>query len=220
MTSLQHAVLFDLDGTLLDSAADFAAALNCLLQEESLPALPLEKIRHAAGQGAYAMLKVGMQIEPTDARAASLRQRLLALYAKNLAQKTALFQGVKKVLNHLEKQGITWGIVTNRPEHLTTTLLSQLTALAGSACVVCGDTLPYQKPHPAPLLHASTLIKRAPMDCIYVGDLKTDVEASLRAGMLPLVATYGYGHPEENPATWGAAGLLHHPEDLIHWLEK
>jgi phosphoglycolate phosphatase len=210
-------VLFDLDGTLLDTAPDMADALNRLRADEGLAELPFERIRPHVSHGALRLIRVGFG-EPGPERFESLRARYLDIYRLGLADRTRLFDGFDAVLATLERSGIPWGVVTNKPGWLTVPLLEQLGLASRSACIVAGDTLPQRKPHPAPLLHAAGLIGLPPRDCLYLGDAERDVQAARNAGMIPLVAGFGYLDEGEDPAAWRPDGILSRPAELLEWL--
>lgn len=212
-----RAALFDLDGTLLDTAPDMAAALNALLQEQQLPAIEFARIRPQVSNGAAAVVRVGFPAVDAG-EAERLRLRYLDIYASQLADQTRLFRGFDEVLSCLESQGIPWGIVTNKPARLTEPLLDALKLSARAACVICGDTIPERKPHPAPLKLAATRIGIPAEHCLYLGDALRDVQAAIGAGMLPLGARFGYLDPAENPEQWPVAGWLERPGDLLPWL--
>ena len=211
-------VLFDLDGTLLDTAPDLAAALNRLRRERGDPELPPAAIRPTVSHGSPGMLKLGFGLEPDDARYAELNQRFLELYRAAIAVHTTLFPGMAEVLAHLETAGIPWGVVTNKPGWLTEPLLKTLALWPRAACVVSGDTLDKRKPDPEPLWHACELAGVAPDRALYVGDAERDMQAGNRAGMITLVAGFGYLGAGDRPEDWGADGLLEQPSDLLDWL--
>lgn len=211
-------VLFDLDGTLLDTALDMAAALNRTRDSEGLEALPHDQIRPLVSHGAPRLLQFAFGT-PEPARYELLRRRFLGFYREALAVHTRLFDGFERVLAHLESKDLRWGIVTNKPGWLTEPLLAQLGITPRCACVVSGDTLPERKPHPMPLLHAAGLLGLEPRHCVYVGDAERDVQAARNAGMIPLVAGFGYLGVGEDPAAWAADAIFTRPEDLIDWLE-
>jgi phosphoglycolate phosphatase len=213
------AVFFDLDGTLLDTAPDLAYAVNLLRAEEDLALLPCATLRPAASHGSPALLRVGLGITPEDPRFSSFRDRFLAHYRTHLARETQPFPGILGVLDHLDAHRIPWGVITNKPAGLTVPLLEALKLFDRAACVVSGDTLPLQKPHPEPLLHAAGQIHHPPARCLYVGDAERDVEAGRRAGMVTLVALFGYLAPTDAPEAWGATGLIDHPDGILPWLE-
>lgn len=211
-------VLFDLDGTLLDTARDMAEALNRLRADEGLEPLPFERIRPLVSHGAPRLIRVGFG-DPEPARFETLRGRYLDIYRQGLATHTRLFDGFDEVLAAIERSGLRWGVVTNKPGWLAVPLLEQLGLAARSACIVAGDTLPERKPHPMPLLHAAALLLMQPRECLYLGDAERDVQAARNAGMIPLVAGFGYLDDGEDPAAWRPDGILARPGELLEWLE-
>lgn len=215
--SLPQGVLFDLDGTLVDTAPDLVHALNAVLKVEGKEPLPFEQARSAASHGAGALLKLGFgEMSETDLRT---RTRLfLDYYAANICVDSELFPGVELILERLEALGIPWGIVTNKPALLTFALLDELRLRERAYSVVSGDTLPVAKPHPEPLLYAAEQCEVDPTNCIYIGDAERDMQAANRAGMMGLVAGYGYIAHDDQPDLWGAKGVLTQPLDLMHWL--
>ncbi|MDQ2069172.1 HAD family hydrolase [Natronospira bacteriovora] len=213
-----RALLLDLDGTLADTAADLGAALNALLLEEGRAALPPERIRPVASDGARGLLSLGFAVSHEDARFAGLRERLLDAYMARIAAETRLFDGMQTLLARVAEAGMHWGIVTNKPTWLTEPLMSALAVEPPAACVVCGDTAEHAKPHPAPLLHAARAIGCAPQECLYVGDAARDIEAAIAAGMPALVAGWGYLPEDDDPGRWGAQAILASPEALRQWL--
>ena len=210
-------VLFDLDGTLLDTAPDMAAALNRLLVAEGLEALPLAQIRPLVSHGAPRLLRLAFG-EPAAERHESLRRRFLDFYRESLAVHTRLFDGFAAVLEAIEASGLRWGIVTNKPGWLATPLVAEVGLAGRCACLVAGDTLAERKPHPLPLLHAAGLLGFEPRECVYVGDAERDVQAARNAGMIPLVAGFGYLGDGEDPAAWQAEAIFARPEELVDWL--
>jgi phosphoglycolate phosphatase len=215
---MTHAVLFDLDGTLLDTVPDLVYALNQVRAAESLPALPVSAIRPIANLGSKAMIKLAFGIEESDPRFKRMREDFLGLYEKHLADSTQFFPHVETVLAHLENQQIPWGIVTNKLLRHAEPLLQALGIDKRIGCLVCGDSLAKAKPDPAPILHACELLRQDPKHCIYVGDAATDVTASKAAGMKSLVALYGYIHEDDDPYLWQADGYIREPLELIPWL--
>lgn len=213
------AVLFDLDGTLADTAPDLGHALNRQRRKRGLDELPIETIRPHASAGARGLLKLGFALEPEHPEFDAMRAEFLDFYAERLCQDTRLFPGVPQMLDALESLGMRWGVVTNKPARFTHPLLGLLGLTPRAACVVSGDTTPHPKPHPAPLLAAAAAMGVAPAECLYVGDDRRDVEASIAAGMPCLVAAYGYLGNGGNPAEWGAKFLLPTPLDLLPWLK-
>ena len=212
--STARAVLFDLDGTLLDTAHDMAAALNRLLDEHGRPPLAFADIRPHVSHGSTALVRLGFG-QTDETTFGMLRQRYLEVYRQNLAEQTQLFEGLDSALNRLEVEGIPWGIVTNKPGWLTEPLLDQLELRHRATVVVSGDTLKERKPHPAPLLHAADGLGVAAEDCIYIGDAERDVLAARAAGMKVFVALFGYIPAEERPEDWPAMGWLKDPAELI-----
>jgi phosphoglycolate phosphatase len=212
-----HAILFDLDGTLLDTAPDMIGALNLLRQEEGLEPLPFVGVRSSVSHGAVRLITVGFPSAQGD-EFERLRQRFLALYSENLAVGTRLFAGLEPVLSAFEAEGLPWGIVTNKPGWLTDPLLEQLGLATRACCVVSGDTVNERKPHPLPLLHAAAVTGVSPDHCVYVGDAERDIVAGRGAGMQTVVAAYGYLAEHDHPETWNADGIIERPEDVLNWL--
>ena len=210
-------VLFDLDGTLLDTARDMAEALNRVRIAEGLEALPFDRIRPLVSHGAPRLIRFAFG-DPEADRYESLRMRFLEFYRAALAVHTRLFTGFDSVLDALEVAGLRWGVVTNKPGWLTEPLLVELGLSSRCGCVVSGDTLAERKPHPLPLLHAANLLGLEPRECAYVGDAQRDVQAARNAGMIPLVAGFGYLADGEDPAVWQPEAVFARPEDLIDWL--
>jgi len=213
-------VLFDLDGTLLDTAPDLADALNALLAEHHRPPRSCEEIRGTVSHGGMALIRLGFGLDESHPDFQPLRQRLLTLYRENLSRKTRPFPGMNEVLDRLETLGYNWGVVTNKPGWLTDPLLEDLGLFSRAACVVSGDTLETRKPHPAPMLYACKRIGSTPEQCVYVGDARRDVEAGRNAGMRTLVALFGYFQAHDRPHEWQADGMIHAPTDLLDWLSR
>jgi len=211
-------VLFDLDGTLLDTAPDLAAALNATLQLNGREPLPFDIIRPAVSHGGRALIELGFGIEPQHPAFESLRKQLLDFYEANIAVHTTLFPGMAEVLDELENRDIRWGVVTNKPGWLTEPLLDALDLTPRSACIVSGDTLQERKPHPAPLLYACKLAGCQPAQTVYVGDAERDIEAGRNAGMRTLVALFGYLMEHDRPEQWGADALIQQPAGILEYL--
>lgn len=213
-----RAVLFDLDGTLVDTAPDMANALNIMLQNHGQPSLPLDTIRPHVSHGATALVKLGFKVLPGDDVFETLRQEYLDHYASNLDTHSRTFPGMDSVLAQLEARRIPWGVVTNKPGYLTQPLLDALGLSARSACIVSGDTTVRRKPHPDPLLHACAILRQPPPHVLYVGDAERDVKAGSSAGMRVLVATFGYLGADDRPEAWGASALITTPEEILDWI--
>lgn len=211
-------ILFDLDGTLLDTAPDIVHALNRLRSEEGLPLLPHAALRPVVSHGTSAMIQAAFDLAPHDERFAHLRQRFLDLYGSRLAHDTCFFPGMAEVLLAIESRGLNWGVVTNKPAFLTNPIMEQMGLYTRAACVVSGDTTAERKPHPAPMLYACAAAGSAADACLYVGDAQRDIEAGRRAGMRTLVALFGYLSADDQPELWGADGMIDTAEELVKWL--
>lgn len=218
MSTKLRCVLFDLDGTLLDTAPDMVAALNALRLEHGAPPLPYEAVRGAVSHGAARIVKTGFPDVAGEAFE-DLRKRYLDIYAGALAVHTRLFPGMEQVLNTLDSAGVSAGIVTNKPGWLTTPLLEQMQLTERFVCVVSGDSLAERKPHPLPLLHAAELAGVTAPQCVYIGDALRDIQAAHAAHMPALVADYGYLLPDEDSSTWGGDAHLKQPLDILTWLQ-
>jgi len=218
-TSRLSAVLFDLDGTLLDTAPDMVAALDQLLLEESREPLDYDTGRARVSNGALGLIDHAFG-ELEEAHRMSLRDRYLDLYAQHLATRTVPFEGMDTVLEHLEQANIHWGVVTNKPGYLTEPLLDTLGLLSRCACVVSGDTLPERKPHPRPLLYAAELIGIMPQQAMYVGDAGRDIVAGRAAGMKTVAAAYGFIMPDDDPAAWQADHMIDSPVELLTLVDQ
>ena len=213
-----RAVLFDLDGTLLDTAPDMASALNRVRAEDGLDPLPFEAIRPLASHGSLAMTRLGFDFPDTSAEFERRRQRLLDVYSEHVADATRLFPGMAEVLDQIERSERPWGIVTNKPGWLTAPLLDRLALSDRAACVISGDSTERSKPHPDPLLIAARQLRTDPSSCLYIGDAERDVEAAVAARMPVLIATYGYIAPDEDPLAWGGIGHVAAPQEILAWL--
>lgn len=212
------AILFDFDGTLADTAPDLGHALNRQLSTRGLPELPLSQIRPLASAGSRGLLGLGFNIKPGDEGYEVMRDEFLDFYTERLCHDTCLFPGVDELLDQLENRNLPWGIVTNKPARFAHPLIQTLGLAQRTACVICGDEITNTKPHPEPLLTASRKIDISPAHCIYLGDDIRDVQASLAAGMQPIVARYGYLGNEQPPEAWGARHLIDHPAELLNYL--
>jgi 2-phosphoglycolate phosphatase len=218
MASPIKAVLFDLDGTLLDTAPDMVGALNALRVQESLAPLPYDSVRGAVSHGAARVVEVGFP-DADPAALSALQQRFLGIYRNALSRETRLFPGMDSVLDALSEWRIKAGVVTNKAAWLTEPLLEEMGLRDRFTCVVSGDTVAERKPHPMPLLHAAALAEVSPAACIYVGDAERDVQAAHAAAMPALVANYGYLRADEDSTAWGGDAYLSRPLDLLDWLQ-
>jgi N-acetyl-D-muramate 6-phosphate phosphatase len=212
--SAHAAVLFDLDGTLADTAPDLAAALNVMLREDGRDVLAFELIRPWVSWGALRLIRLGYGDGLEPARIAELRARFLTCYEAALCRESRLFPGIPEALAALDSAGVPWGVVTNKPGWLTEPLLAALGLGDRAGAVISGDTLPYSKPHPMPLLHAARELGVPAGRCVYVGDNVRDIEAGRAAGMYTIAAAWGYIPADDDPAAWQADRLLHAPEAL------
>jgi N-acetyl-D-muramate 6-phosphate phosphatase len=212
------AVLFDLDGTLIDSAPDLAAAADKMRIDRGMPSIPYEQYRSMAGAGARGMLGVAFDMAPEHPNFVAWREEFFYNYEMCLTQRTKAFAGVEEMLCSLKLRGLPWGIVTNKSARFTDALVRQMPVLKDAATVISGDTTAHAKPHPEPMYEASRRINVLPQHCVYVGDDKRDIEAGQAAGMLSLAATWGYmGSHDVN--TWNADAALKEPDCVLEWLD-
>lgn len=211
------AVLFDLDGTLADTAPDLAYAINCMRESRQMPPLPLSETRPVTSLGARGMLNVAFGIDPEDAGYGALRGEFLQLYEKNICRETRLFPGADRLLQSLEARGMRWGVVTNKAERLARVLLEMLDLTSRVSCIIGGDTAARPKPHPEPLLAACRTISVEAARCIYVGDDRRDVEAGQSAGMKVVAAKWGYCNGGK-PESWNADWIMERPTDVLRLL--
>ncbi len=213
-------ILFDLDGTLLDTAPDLAYALNKVLEQKGLPALALDKIREVASDGSRGLLMLAFNINETHPDFLLLRQTFIDYYLQHLSIDTMLFPGMDCVLTRLEELGINWGVVTNKPSHLAKQLLTDLKLAERCSCIIGGDCTLRIKPYPDPLLLACERTHSSPKECVYIGDAERDIEAAKYAGMRSIAALYGYLPANSAPEYWHADYYIDHPKDILTWVEK
>jgi 2-phosphoglycolate phosphatase len=219
-TGLCQAVLFDLDGTLADTAPDLAAAVNKMRYDRGLDMLPIDDLRPLASAGARGLIGGAFGIGPEHQGFASMREEFLRNYKTGLCIETRLFPGIAEILDELDKRGVLWGIVTNKASILTDPLVALLGLHRRAGCVVSGDTTAHSKPHPAPLLHAAKALDVRPKQIIYVGDDLRDVQAGFAAGMVTVAASYGYCGMDLPPTQWHAQHVVESTAELQRLLSK
>jgi phosphoglycolate phosphatase len=209
------AVLFDLDGTLADTAADLGHVLNLQRASRGLEEMPLERLRPVVSQGARGLLRVGFGLDPGQDGYEPMREEFMEIYARNLIRHTRLFDGMAELLDALEEQGLAWGIVTNKLARFTDPLVEALGLTSRAGCVISGDTCARAKPHPDPLLEAAGRVGVKASACIYVGDDERDIRAGRAAGMRAVAARYGYLGENGDPHAWEADAVIEQPLDLL-----
>ena len=212
-------LLFDLDGTLVDSAPDLAGAANDLRDQHGLPPLPYAALRPLVGSGARGMVGVAFGVGPGDERFADLRDAFLARYAQRLLAQTRVFEAMRPVLDKLDAHRQRWGIVTNKAMRFTEPIVNGLGLAARAAVLIAGDTTAYAKPHPEPLLEAARRLGVAPEACAYLGDDQRDIVAGRAAGMGTLAAAWGYLGQGEPVQAWAADAVFDSPMQLLQWLD-
>jgi 2-phosphoglycolate phosphatase len=215
-----QAVLFDLDGTLIDSAPDLGAAADKMRLDRGLPSLPLEQYRPMAGAGARGMLGIAFGLTPQDPTFPDLREEFFRNYESAMTERTRIFDGVPELIAALAQRGLPWGVVTNKSMRFTAPLTRCMPLFATAGAVVGGDTTAHAKPHPAPLLEAARQLGLEPAGCIYVGDDERDVQAGRAAGMPTVAATYGYLGRNAEVLHWGADALIAEPLALLALLNS
>lgn len=221
MTGLRErirAVLFDLDGTLIDSAPDLAGTGNDMRAARGLAPLAYEAFRPMVGAGARGMLGIALQVTPEDDDFLALREEFLSRYEARMSQETRVFDAMHPVLATLQASGTPWGIVTNKAERFTLPLVRTLSLHQHAAAIVGGDTTAHSKPHPAPLLEAARRLGVPPEACVYVGDDLRDVQAGRAAGMATVAAAWGYLGLGEPVSAWGADHVIESPGELLNLL--
>ncbi|KXW56881.1 HAD-IA family hydrolase [Ferrovum sp. PN-J185] len=211
-------ILFDLDGTLADTAPDLGRALNTLLERYGNSPLPIERLRPRASQGARGLIEEGFNISTSDPFFEELRDQFLTIYESNLCLDTRLFPGVSELLNYLDLHHIPWGIVTNKFERFTNPLVELLGLSQRSGCVVSGDTFQRPKPFPDPLVGAAKLLQLSPQELVYVGDDERDMLAAQAAQMSGIIAGYGYLGSSTPPNEWPHHAIIQEPEELIRFI--
>jgi len=215
-----QAVLFDLDGTLIDSAPDLGAAADKMRTERGMPSLPLSAYRPMAGAGARGMLGVAFGMTPEHPEFARYREEFFVNYENAMTERTVIFEGVPELMAALVQRGLPWGVVTNKSSRFTLPLTAAMPLFASAGAIVSGDTTPHAKPHPAPLFEASRRLGVAPERCVYVGDDERDIVAGLAAGMRTVAATYGYLGQASDVQRWGAHVHIDMPLALLKCLQS
>lgn len=210
-----RAVLFDLDGTLADTAPDLGRALNRLLQRKNLPSLPMSAIRPVASHGANGLIRLGAGITTDHPDHAAWRQEYLAEYERCFSCETVLFDGINAMLRQLHEDGLQWGIITNKPQIFTERLLPRLGFCLPPAVVVCGDTCAQPKPSVQPMHHACGVLGLPPAECLYVGDAERDMQAGRDAGMATMLVSWGYIADSDDTASWPADYHADSPQDIV-----
>ena len=211
-------VLFDLDGTLADTAPDLIAALNRAVQKQGFSPVSNEKIKPLISYGAVAMIKQCTN-NNNEVIQAEILENMLEDYQTNIADQTQLFTGMDNILEIIENKGLKWGVVTNKKQRFTNPLMAALNLTTRAACIVSGDSTNNPKPHPEPMLTACKLADVKPEQCVYIGDAKHDIQAGKAAGMKTLAATYGYLKSDDIPEQWGADILIESPDEILPLLE-
>lgn len=211
-------VLFDLDGTLVDTAPDLIACLNRTLVDFEFPRVVEAEVRPLISLGALPMIKYAV---PTvgDELQLQLLETMLDCYQANIAAHSRFFDGIEEVLANIEAQGLKWGVVTNKRKRFTEPLLDALQLTTRAACIVSGDTTANSKPHPEPMLFACQQAGVDAKNCVYIGDAKHDIAAGKNASMRTLAALYGYLNAGDKPHEWGADAMIEHPRQLLDWIE-
>lgn len=212
------AVLFDLDGTLIDSAPDLGAAADKMRTDRGLPSLPDAAYRPMAGAGARGMLSVAFGMTPDSPGFEAMREEFFVNYERCMTERTYVFEGVEDMLSQLETRGVLWGVVTNKSKRFTEPLAAQMPLFRNASVVISGDTTPHAKPHPEPLLEAARRLELEPSQCVYVGDDERDIVAARAAGMYSVAACYGYLGAKADTAEWGADLEIKSPTLLLQSL--
>jgi phosphoglycolate phosphatase len=211
-------VLFDLDGTLIDSAPDLAAAANQMLEARGRASVAYEALRPMAGSGARGMLQVAFAVRPGDGGYEALRDEFHERYERCMLERTRVFEAMLPVLAQLDANAVRWGIVTNKAMRFAEPMARALGLLPAAAVLIAGDTTPHRKPHPAPLLEAARRLACNPLECAYVGDDARDMAAGRAAGMATVAAAWGYLGPGASVQDWAADAILHEPAEILNWL--
>ncbi|EKG36997.1 phosphoglycolate phosphatase [Pseudomonas syringae pv. avellanae str. ISPaVe013] len=215
-----RAVLFDMDGTLLDTAPDFIAIAQAMLADRNLPAVPDKLIRDEVSGGARAMVAASFAMPPEDPQFEALRLEFLERYQRDCAVHSKLFDGMDELLADIEKAGLIWGVVTNKPVRFAQPIMERLGLAARSALLICPDHVTHSKPHPEPMILACRMLDLDPASVLFVGDDLRDIESGRDAGTKTAAVRYGYIHPDDNPDHWGADVVVDHPLELRKVLDN
>ena len=211
-------IFFDLDGTLADTAPDLTTALNQVLQKEQKLSLPVEKVTPFISRGLNAIMQMAFDISEQDPKFQNLKERFITAYKNTLYDQTRIFLGIEQVLQYLEAKKIIWGVITNKHKEFTDPIMQKLNLAQQTACVISGDTTPFKKPSPQPMLWACNITKTDPKKAVYIGDAEADMQAGQAVGMKTLIASYGYLAENDNPKQWGADAIIAKPEKIIDWI--
>jgi N-acetyl-D-muramate 6-phosphate phosphatase len=211
-------VLFDLDGTLVDTAPDLIACLNRALTLHGFPAVSAEAIRPLISYGGAAMVKASLDDMLSDSLRADILKTMLDHYERNIAERSVFFTGIEHLLHSIEAQGFKWGVVTNKRKRFTDPLMAALNLSHRAACIISGDSTANPKPHPEPMLAACHQAGVKPDECVYIGDAMHDIDAGKSAHMKTLAALYGYLKADDMPETWGADALIQAPAQISTWI--
>jgi phosphoglycolate phosphatase len=220
MRAACRAVLFDLDGTLIDSAPDLGAAADKMRTDRGLPSLDLSLYRPMAGAGARGMLNIAFGLTPEDPDFMAMREEFFRNYEQAMTVRTYIFEGVIELIEQLQSRGLPWGVVTNKSSRFTDPLTQMMPLFESAGAIVSGDTTPHAKPHPEPMFEAARRLGLPPEVCLYVGDDERDIVAGRAAGMKTVAATYGYLGEKNDFTLWGADFHIHAPKELLQLLAK
>ena len=218
--ALPQAVLFDLDGTLIDSAPDLGAAADKMRTDRGLPSLDYDLYRPMAGSGARGMLQIAFGLSPEHPDYEAFKDEFLNNYERAMTVRTVIFDGVHELLAHVSNLGLQWGVVTNKSQRFTLPLTAQIPMFAAAQAIISGDTTPHAKPHPEPLFEAARRLQLPPEQCWYVGDDERDIVAGKAAGMTTVAAHYGYLGSQDQVQSWGADHIIHSPLALADLLRQ
>jgi len=213
-------LLFDLDGTLFDTAPDLINSLNAVLAEQGMPPCPAHDLANSVGHGSAPMIARAFNLTATNPRFEPLRTRFVEIYSERICEKTTAFAGIEPLLSELDQSNRPWGIVTNKPGWLTRPLIAELGYSERPACVVTGDDIALRKPHPHQVIEGCRRLDMQPGDCVVIGDAERDIQAGRSAGTLTLAALWGYLCGDDHASRWGADGLVEQPQDILHWLAQ